>query len=163
MKIGKTRGAGPPEGLPGPPEGPPGPPEGVPSSSRAQARDKVRAPAGPKLGPKLGPGQISGNLEIWNLDIWKFWILKIDKKNLKIQIRSAQTVGNVWISRKNNSWPCWGPCQANFSMDRKHAKIEENLPISLGGPMGPIHQIYLLVKTARVKTQQWLPRMSHHS
>ena len=62
----------------------------------------------------------SGNLEIWdfgNLEIWgpgnpeilrfgdleiqKFGIQKIKKiKSLKIQIRSAQNVGKVWISRK---------------------------------------------------------------
>ena len=62
----------------------------------------------------------SGNLEIWdfgNLEIWgpgnpeilrfgdleiqKFGIQQIKKiKSLKIQIRSAQNVGKVWISRK---------------------------------------------------------------
>ena len=62
----------------------------------------------------------SGNLEIWdfgNLEIWgpgnpeiwrsgdleirKFGVQKMEKiKILKIQIRSAQNVGKVWISRK---------------------------------------------------------------
>ena len=53
----------------------------------------------------------SGNLEIWDLEIWEFgdlgpgnqeiWVQKIKKmKILKIQIRSAQNVGKVWISRK---------------------------------------------------------------
>ena len=54
----------------------------------------------------------SGNFEIWgpgnpeflrfgDLEIHKFGIQKIKKiKVLKIQIRSAQNVGKVWISRK---------------------------------------------------------------
>ena len=53
-----------------------------------------------------------GNLEIWgpgnpeilrfgDLEIQKFGIRNIKKiKSLKIQIRSAQNVGKVWISRK---------------------------------------------------------------
>ena len=33
--------------------------------------------------------------------VWKFGVQKMEKiKNLKIQIRSAQNVGKVWISRK---------------------------------------------------------------
>ena len=33
--------------------------------------------------------------------VWKFGVQKMKKiKNLKIQIRSAQNVGKVWISRK---------------------------------------------------------------
>ena len=65
--------------------------------SRTQAGPKPR----PKPGPKLGPGQISGNLEIWDLEIRKFGIQKIQKiKILKIKIRVAQNVGKVWISRK---------------------------------------------------------------
>ena len=48
----------------------------------------------------------SGNLEIWEFGDpggWKSrnWDPKNEKiKNLKIQIRSAQNVGKVWISRK---------------------------------------------------------------
>ena len=40
---------------------------------------------------------------------------------------------------KNSSWPHVGPFQANFSMGQKNAEI---LPISLGGPMGPIHLVW---------------------
>ena len=81
----------------------------------------------------------SGNLEIWefgdlgtwksrNLEIWgpgspEIWCQKIKKlKILKIQIRSAQHVGKVWISRKKSSWPYLGPSQAIFSMDQKNPK-----------------------------------------
>ena len=46
----------------------------------------------------------SGNLGNWRsggLEIQKFGVQKIKKiKILKIQIRSAQNVGKVWISRK---------------------------------------------------------------
>ena len=52
--------------------------------------------------PKAGPGQISGNLEIWDLEIWKVWTRQIQKiKILKIKIRVAQNVGKVWISRRS--------------------------------------------------------------
>ena len=35
--------------------------------------------------------------------VWKFGVQKMEKiKILKIQIRSAQNVGKVWISRKKN-------------------------------------------------------------
>ena len=61
---------------------------------------------------------------------------------LKFQIRSAQNVGKVWISRKKSSWPHLGPSQAIFSMDRKNAKNAQNWLISLGGPMGPIHPVW---------------------
>ena len=60
-----------------------------------------------------------------------------------MQIRSAQNVGKVWISRKKSSWPHLGQSQVHFSMGRtnpKHAKI---LAILLGGPMGPIHQVWV--------------------
>ena len=57
-----------------------------------------------------GPAQLGSTLaqarflEIWNsgdLEIQKFGIQTIKKiKKLKIQIRSAQNVGKVWISKK---------------------------------------------------------------
>ena len=95
----------------------------------------------------------SGNLEIWefeNLEIWgpgnpgirrsgdleiqKFGVQQIPKHRFfKIQIRSAENVGKVWISRKKSSWPYLGPSEAIFSMERNNAK---KLPIFLGGPMG---------------------------
>ena len=62
-----------------------------------------------------------GNLEIWgpenpeilrfgDLEIQNFGIQKNKKmKSLKNQIRSAQNVGKVWISRnKNPPGPIWG-------------------------------------------------------
>ena len=65
----------------------------------------------------------SGNLETWDLEIQKFGVQKIKKiKILKIQIRSAQNVGKVWISRNKSSCPYLGPSEAIFSMDRTNAK-----------------------------------------
>ena len=37
-----------------------------------------------------------------------------------------------------------GPTQAIFSMGRKNPKNAQNLPIFLGGPMGPIHPVWAL-------------------
>ena len=34
------------------------------------------------------------------------------------------------------------PFGGNFYMDRKHTKNARILPISLGGPMGPIHPVW---------------------
>ena len=65
-------------------------------------------------------------------------------KILKIQIRSAQNVGKVWINRKKSSRPYLGPSEAIFSMDRKNQKNAKILPIFLGGPMGPIHPVWAL-------------------
>ena len=64
----------------------------------------------------------STNLEIWgfgNPEIWdpKNWWKNIEI--IKIQIRSAQNVGKVWISRKKSSWPYLGPSEAFYSMNRK--------------------------------------------
>ena len=65
-----------------------------------------------------------GNPEIWrsgDLEIQNVGVSKIKKiKNLKIQIRSAQNVGKVWISGKKSSWPHLGPSEAIFSIDRKN-------------------------------------------
>ena len=74
-----------------------------------------------RLGSESSSGG-AGDVGVWksrNLEIWKFGDLgtwksgnwgsnKLKKiKNLKIQIRSAQNVGRVWISRKNNPGPIW--------------------------------------------------------
>ena len=80
----------------------------------------------------LGPG----DPEIWGPKNEKKKKMKI----FKIQIRSAQNVGQVWISRKRSSWPYLGPSEVIFSMDRKNAKNDKMLLIFPGGPMGPIHQ-----------------------
>ena len=99
-----------------------------------------------------GPAQLGSSLaqarflEICNsgdLEIQKVGIQKIGKiEILKIQIRSAQNVGKVWISREKTSWPHLGPSHAIFSMDRKNQKHAQNLPIFLGGPMGPIQPVW---------------------
>ena len=74
----------------------------------------------------------SGNLEIQKFGVQKIKNIKI----LKIQIRSAQNVGKVWIGRKKKSWPYLGPSEAMFSMDRKKSRklhfFANLLPIFLG-------------------------------
>ena len=76
-----------------------------------------------------------GNPDVWDLGIQKFGVQKMKKiKVLKIQIRSAQNVGKVWISRKKSSWPYLGPSEAIFSMDRKNPKkCQKNCLFSLVG------------------------------
>ena len=94
-----------------------------------------------------------GNPEIWrsgDLEIQKFGVQQIKKKKMKIikiQIRSAQNVGKVWISRKKTSRPYLGPSEAIFSIDPKNPKIDKKMPILLGGPMGPIHPVWALSPT----------------
>ena len=89
------------------------------------------ARAGPD-GPSPARGQI---LEIWDLEIQKFGIPKFSKmKILKIQIRSAQNVGKVWISRKKSSWPHLAPFQVIFSMDCKNQEMPKFCLFSLVGP-----------------------------
>ena len=95
------------------------------------ARGAPRPPRGAKVGgPTWGPSQ-------------KFGTQKIKKiKILKINIRSAQNVGKVWISRKKSSWAHLGPSGPIFCVGRKNRKNAEILPIFLGGPMGPIHPVW---------------------
>ena len=65
---------------------------------------------------------------------------KIQKsKVLKIKIRSAQIVGEIFLCRKKASPPHLGPSRPIFSVGRKNPKIAQFLPIFLGGPLGPIH------------------------
>ena len=90
---------------------------------KPKARPKAQARPGPDFG---------------NLGTWKSRNLgskKIKKmKSLKIQIRSAQNVGKVWIRRRKSSWPHLGPFQAIFSMDRKKCtKIHKICKLSLVG------------------------------
>ena len=97
----------------------------------------------------------SGNLEIWefgdlrtwksrNLEIWgpgnpEMWGPKNQKnKILKIQIRSAQNVGKVWISRKKSSWPYLGPSEAIFSIGRKNQKKIQNFAYFPWWANGPL-------------------------
>ena len=103
----------------------------------------------------LGPAEARPGARFWksgNLEIQKFGIQRITQiRNLKIQIRSAQNVGQVWISRKKSSWPHWGPSETIFSMDQKNAKMYKICLLSLVGqwvlftrfgPMGPIHPVW---------------------
>ena len=82
-----------------------------------------------------------GNPEIWRfgeLEIQKFGVQQIKQiKNLKIQIRSAQNVGKVWISRKKSSRPYLGPSEAIFSIDRKNQKNIVFCLFSLVGQWAP--------------------------
>ena len=48
-------------------------------------------------------------------------------------IRSAQNIGKVWISREKFSWPYLGPSQAIFSIPRKNRKMLKFCLFSLVG------------------------------
>ena len=65
---------------------------------------------------KPGPGQIFRNLEIWNPEHQKM-------KALKSQIRSAQNVGKVWISRKTILLAPFGGVSGNFQWTGKMEKL----------------------------------------
>ena len=68
---------------------------------------------------EAGKSRFVGIPEFGDLEIQKCWVQKMGNiKILKIQIRSAQNVGKVWISRKKSSRPHLGPSQVIFSMDR---------------------------------------------
>ena len=64
---------------------------------------------------------------------------------LKIQIRSALNVGKVWISREKNSRASLGGIPGDFLHGPKKKNVP-NLPVFLGGPMGPIHPVWALPK-----------------
>ena len=62
---------------------------------------------------------------------WKFAIQQKKKmETLKIKIHVAQYVGKVGISRKQNFPALF---HAIVSMDRKHTKIDAQMPICLRG------------------------------
>ena len=64
-------------------------------------------------------------------------------KVLKVQIRSAQNVGKVWISRKKILLAPFGAISDNFLHEpEKTKKLRVFLSIFLGGPMGPIHPVW---------------------
>ena len=103
----------------------------------------------------------SGNLKIWefgdlgtwksrNVEIWgpgnpENWSPTNGKiKSLKVQIRSAQNVGKVWISREKTSRPHLGPSQVILSMSQTNPQNAIFFAIFLGGPMGPIHPVWAL-------------------
>ena len=76
----------------------------------------------------------SRNVEIWGPGNSKKWDPTNQKiKILKIQIRSAQNVGKVWISRKKPRGSHLGPSEAIFSMDRKNQKHTKQCIFSLVG------------------------------
>ena len=82
-------------------------------------------------------------MEIWGPGNPEIWGPKIEKiKILKIQIRSAQNVGKVWISRENILPGPFGAISKHFPMVRKNPKIVKVLHIFLGGPMDPIHPVW---------------------
>ena len=92
-----------------------------------------RAQAGPKwVGPswaQVGPSQNVGTQKIQKTKI------------LKIKIRSAQNVGNIFLCRKKASPPHLGPSRAIFCVGPEKKNVQ-TLPIFLGGPMGPIHPVW---------------------
>ena len=81
-------------------------------------------------GVRLGSegSSVGGGGGVGGGGVWKFGVQKMEKiKFLKIQIRSAQNVGKVWISRKQkSSRPYLGPSEAIFSIDRKNQKKCQN-------------------------------------
>ena len=79
------------------------------------------------------------NPDFWDLEIQKFGVQKMENiKLLKIQIRPAQNVGKVWISRNKASL---GPSEAIFSMDPGKSKNMHNFvayfPWWANGPYSP--------------------------
>ena len=69
--------------------------------------------------------------------VWKFGVQQMEKiKILKIQIRSAQNVGKVWISRKKNPpGPIWGHLRPFFPWTEKIQKMPNFCLFFLGGPL----------------------------
>ena len=85
----------------------------------AQARPKAQARPRPDF------------WKFWKSGTWKFGIQKYKKiKILKIQIRSAQNVGKVWISRKKNLPAPFGVSRAIFCVGWKNQKNDKILAIS---------------------------------
>ena len=80
------------------------------------------------MGPKLGQARF---LEIWKSGTRKSGILGSNKSKkiriLKIRIRSAQNVGEVFLCRKRASPPHLGPSQPIFCVGRKNPKITKNM------------------------------------
>ena len=83
--------------------------------SQAQVGGPKPGPSGwAHAGPKVGPSQ-------------KFGTQKIPKiKIIKIKIRSAQNVGKVFISRKKNLPPPFGPIWAHFLRGPEKSKKCQN-------------------------------------
>ena len=100
-----------------------------------------------RSGAPAGPGLAQASVwESGNLGTLKSGNLgskKTKNKNIKIKILSGQNVGKVWIRRKQI---LRAPCHAisgHFFHGPKKANHVFVLPISLGGPMGPIHPVWV--------------------
>ena len=65
-------------------------------------------------------------------------------KVLKFQIRSAQNVGMVWISRNKILLTPFGAIPGIFFHGPQNLKNIKILHIFLGGPMGPIHPVWTI-------------------
>ena len=121
------------------PRGPPAHPRGPSGWAHAGPKwvgprwAQVRAPTGPKwVGPHRA--QVGGpKPEIW--DPTKIQKIKI----LKIQIRSAQNVGKVWISRKHPPGPIWAHLGPFFAWAGKIKKLQHftYFPWWAYGPYSP--------------------------
>ena len=66
-----------------------------------------------------------GNLELWKYGTWTSGNLGSNKQKTKVpnmEIRVAQNVGKVWISRKKSFWPHSGPSGPICCVGRKKCK-----------------------------------------
>ena len=92
------------------------------SGSAAAEPPRRSARAGPSP-PRPGPGLDLGIWKSGDLEIQKFGIQKSKKiKDLKIQIRSAQNVGKIWISRKKILLAPFGAIPCHFLNGPKKSK-----------------------------------------
>ena len=83
-------------------------------------------PSQPKPGPSLAQARF---LEIWKSGTWKSGNLgsnKFPQNNFKIEIRSAQNVGKVWISRKKNIPALFGAIPGHFLRGPEKCKTCQN-------------------------------------
>ena len=118
---------------------------------------------GVRLGSESSSGGVwkSGNLEIWgfeDLGIWRSGDLEVQKfrgpgnpenwgpKNSKT-LRNSNLFCPKMSARsglvgKNPPGPIWSHLQPAFPWTKKKGK--KNMPIVLGGPMGPIHLVWAL-------------------
>ena len=83
----------------------------------------------------LGPE----NPEIWDLEIQKVGVQKMKKKTkfLKIQIRSAQNVGKVWISRKKILPALFGAIPGHFFHGPEKCKKKKCKTVAYVPLVGP--------------------------
>ena len=114
----------------GPPERPkPGP---KPGPSPGPSPSPSLGPSRAQGGPKLGPGQISGNLKIWDLEIWKFGIQKIKNKNSQNQNPFCPKCREYFLSRKKMFPAPFGALPAHFFHGPEKSKKSKKMSIFLG-------------------------------